>query len=104
VAPGTQTPVQPPAWQTYGQLAVVCHTPVESHVRALLPEHWCDPGTQLPEQMPAPVHTYGHVVVDCHAPVVSHVCTTVPLQVSDLLTRCDRESDRSRPLDGLVRA
>jgi hypothetical protein len=23
---------------------------------------------------------------------------------SDLLTRCDRESDRSRPLDGLVRA
>jgi hypothetical protein len=24
--------------------------------------------------------------------------------ISDLLTRCDRESDRSRPLDGLVRA
>jgi hypothetical protein len=26
------------------------------------------------------------------------------LAASDLLTRCDRESDRSRPLDGLVRA
>jgi hypothetical protein len=67
---GTHVPEHVPMpVQTYGQVVVVCHVPVESQVCDRVPLHCFVWGTQLPVHIPMPEQTKGHVCVVSHDPV-----------------------------------
>ncbi len=77
IAPGEQTPAQPVALQTKGQVICVCQLPVASHFCRSVPEHRVVPGLQLPEHMPA---THACPVQGTGAPHMppEQLCTALP--------------------------
>jgi hypothetical protein len=67
-----QTPITH-VWFTHATGALH-EVPVGSQVCAPLPEHWVDPGTQIPPQV-VPEHTYGQGLGALHVPSFWHIST-----------------------------
>jgi hypothetical protein len=67
-----------PALQTPGHGVPSTHVPIAPQLRGVVPAHASVPGTQLPVQLPLPVHTNAHGASLCQAPWPSHTWGVAP--------------------------